>query len=59
MRGSEALPVPTVGLEVDEKPHEECGVVALLSFTEDVRSMCYTAGLTVQNRGEHAAGLTE
>ncbi len=45
------------GAQVDDHPHEECGVVGVYAPNEDVASMAFYGLYALQHRGQEAAGI--
>jgi len=45
------------GLQFDDHPHEECGVIGVYAPNEDVASMAFYGLYALQHRGQEAAGI--
>ena len=44
-------------MEVEDRPHEECGVLGIFAPNEDVARMAFFGLYALQHRGQEAAGL--
>jgi amidophosphoribosyltransferase len=42
---------------LEDRPHEECGIIGVFAPTEDVASMAYFGLFALQHRGQEAAGI--
>ncbi|MBI4926576.1 MAG: amidophosphoribosyltransferase, partial [Anaerolineae bacterium] len=44
-------------MRIDDRPHEECGVIGIFAPNEDVARMAFFGLYALQHRGQEAAGL--
>ena len=44
-------------MTVDDKPHDECGLIGIFAPNEDVARMAYFGLFALQHRGQEAAGI--
>ena len=47
----------TSNIQIDDKPHEECGVIGIFAPNEDVARMAFFGLHALQHRGQEAAGI--
>ncbi len=44
-------------MQIDDKPHEECGIIGIFAPNEDVARMAFFGLHALQHRGQEAAGI--
>jgi amidophosphoribosyltransferase len=47
----------TITMQIDDRPHEECGVIGIFAPDEDVARMTFFGLYALQHRGQEAAGI--
>ena len=46
-----------IELDIDDQPHDACGIIGVFAPNEDVASMAYFGIYALQHRGQEAAGI--
>src|SRR5258707_466137 len=46
-----------IELDIDDQPHEACGIIGIFAPNEDVARMAYFGIYALQHRGQEAAGI--
>src|SRR5260221_5227137 len=49
--------VRDIELDIDDQPHEACGIIGIFAPNEDVARMAYFGIYALQHRGQEAAGI--
>src|SRR5260221_3175808 len=49
--------VRDIELDIDDQPHDACGIIGVFAPNEDVATMAYFGIYALQHRGQEAAGI--